>query len=48
MGSNINEIVGIPNWSCVTPDGKYIFLIARDVYWVSAKVIEELKPKESK
>jgi len=33
----------------VTPDGKYMFFISQgDIYWVSAKVIEELKPDELK
>ncbi|MBU1115353.1 MAG: hypothetical protein KKE09_09480 [Bacteroidetes bacterium] len=37
----------------VSPDGKYIFFLKmgkgyNDIYWVSAKIIEELKPKELK
>ena len=33
----------------LSPDGKYLFILdSGDVYWVSAKVIEELKPKELK
>jgi Tol biopolymer transport system component len=35
----------------VSPDGKYFFFQSRragtmDIYWVSSKIIEELKPKE--
>lgn len=31
----------------LTPDGKYFFFSrSRDIYWVDAKIIEELKPKE--
>ena len=37
----------------VTPDGKYLFFTSRrtgadDIYWVDAKVIEDLKPDELK
>ena len=33
----------------LTPDGKYLFYTAnRDIYWVNAKIIEELKLKELK
>ena len=33
----------------VSPDGKYLFFNRdNDIYWVSAKIIEELKPKELK
>ena len=33
----------------VTPDGKYIFYCTRrDIYWVSAKVIDDLRPKGNK
>lgn len=33
----------------VSTDGKYLFYAAKgDIYWVSAKIIEELKPKELK
>jgi len=37
----------------VTPDGKYFFFTSdksgnRDIYWMDAKIIEELKPKELK
>ncbi|PKP35344.1 MAG: hypothetical protein CVU00_02760 [Bacteroidetes bacterium HGW-Bacteroidetes-17] len=33
----------------VSPDGKYLFYMKRDegIYWVSTKIIEELKPNES-
>lgn len=31
----------------VSPDGKYLFFMTRDgIYWVSAKIIEDLKPEE--
>jgi hypothetical protein len=31
----------------VSPDGKYLFFMTRDgIYWVSTKIIEELRPKE--
>jgi len=31
----------------VSPDGKFLFYMTRDgVYWVSAKIIEELRPKK--
>jgi hypothetical protein len=35
----------------VSPDGQYLFFTAgergkSDIYWISAKIIEELKPKE--
>jgi Tol biopolymer transport system component len=52
MGKNINtketEI-----WPNVTPDGRYLFYIGvrngkANIYWVSAKIIEELRPKEGK
>lgn len=54
MGDSINsENAG---WPYVSPDGKYFFFVSsRDnesyfykVYWVSAKIIEELKPKKLK
>ena len=37
----------------VSPDGKYLFFTAgergkSDIYWVSAKVIEDLRPKDKK
>jgi hypothetical protein len=33
----------------VSPDGKYFFYMTREgIYWVSAKIIEELRPKERK
>lgn len=31
----------------VSPDGKYLFFMTRDgIYWVSAKIIEDLRPKQ--
>lgn len=33
----------------VSPDGKYLFYMTREgIYWVSAKIIEELKPKDKR
>ena len=35
--------------STFSPDGKYLFFMKnRDIYWASAKIIEELRPKQSK
>jgi len=37
------------DYPIVSPDGKHLFFIRNgDVYWVDAKVIEDLKPKELK
>ena len=37
---------GLPFCTTTTPDGKYIFILNRrdGIYWVDAKIIEELKP----
>jgi len=33
----------------LSPDGKYLFYQSRgDIYWVDAKIIEELKPRDLK
>jgi hypothetical protein len=33
----------------LSPDGKCLFFMAEsDIYWVDARIIEKLKPKESK
>jgi glyoxylase-like metal-dependent hydrolase (beta-lactamase superfamily II) len=33
----------------LSPDGKYLFFLSEsDIYWVDAKIIEDLKPKELK
>lgn len=50
MGENINSD-GSDNRPYVTPDGKYFFFTStrrgnRDIYWVSAKIIEEMRPKK--
>ncbi len=48
---NMKDILGIkPTGKArVTYDGKYLFFTSRgDIYWVDAKVIEKLKPKEMK
>ena len=35
------------NHSSIAPDGNYLFFCNRgDIYWVSIKIIENLKPKE--
>ncbi|MBE0655502.1 MAG: PD40 domain-containing protein [Bacteroidales bacterium] len=48
LGDRINS-KGIEICPVVTPDGKYLFYMRRDcVMWVSAKIIEDLKPKELK
>jgi hypothetical protein len=53
LGENINA-TGHDIGAVVTPDGKYIFFgsVGKDriwgIYWVSAKIIEKLKPKELK
>ena len=52
MGENFNSS-GLDNRPYITPDGKYFFYVNakrgnRDIYWVDAKIIENLKPKELK
>ena len=54
MGSDINTKVEEARPS-ITPDGKYLFFTRgdvnpdwRDIYWVDARIIEELKPKDKK
>ncbi|MBU1013921.1 MAG: hypothetical protein KKG99_13035 [Bacteroidetes bacterium] len=48
LGDRINS-KGLEICPVVTPDGKYLFYMRRDcVMWVSAKIIEDLKPKELK
>ncbi len=48
LGQKINSLrAGL--CPAVTPDGKYMFFISQgDIYWVSAKIIQDLKPKELK
>jgi len=52
MGEGINS--SAYDWvPYVTPDGKYFFFNSMrsgswDIYWVDAKIIEDLKPKELK
>jgi hypothetical protein len=46
FNTNQNELAAF-----VTRDGKYLFFSRMspgkgDIYWVSAKIIEELRPKE--
>ncbi len=51
MGSLINTDM-LERFPSISPDGKYLFFTRNkgseisDFYWVSAKIIEELKPKE--
>ncbi len=46
MGNKIHEKTG---YAMLSPDEKYLFFSAGgDIYWVSAKIIEDLKPKELK
>ena len=50
MGNEINTDKS-ENRPYVSPDGKYFFYTSnkrgnRDIYWVSAKIIEDLKPRE--
>jgi len=49
MGDAINTD-NIERFPWVSPDGKCLFFVRGfgDVYWVSAKIIEELRPKEKK
>ncbi len=52
MGKKINSEKS-ENRPYVSPDGKYFFYTSskrgnRDIYWVDAKIIEELKPRELK
>ncbi len=53
MGEKTNTVQE-ENWPVISPDGKYIFFCSNidsktgfpDVYWVDAKIIEELRPEE--
>ena len=49
---NLGDKVNTPGNESIphlTPDGKYLFYtVNRDIYWVDAKIIEELKPREIK
>ncbi|MCK4464303.1 MAG: exo-alpha-sialidase, partial [Bacteroidales bacterium] len=52
MGTNINSL-SHDNCTYVSSDGKYLFFISQrermnGIYWVDAKIIEELKPKQLK
>lgn len=58
MGKSINN--GNAAWPYVSPDGKYFFFVSDrnravdkdcmfwQIYWISAKIIEELRPKDLK
>jgi len=50
MGNDINS-TGSEYCATISPDGKYFFYTSNknsseDIYWVSAKIIKELKPME--
>ena len=53
-GTNMGDLFNSPAESCtqaasLSPDGKYIFFLRRydeAIYWVDAKIIEDLKPEE--
>lgn len=50
MGAKINTSSHEP-WVSISPDGKYIFFGSfkngnGDIYWIDAKIIDELKPEE--
>jgi hypothetical protein len=46
LGKNINTAAS-ESTAVISPDGKYLFYSSGgDIYWVSAKIIEELKPME--
>lgn len=47
LGEKINT-TGLEICPMVSPDGKYLFFLRGNVMWVSAKIIEDLKPKELK
>jgi hypothetical protein len=52
MGEDFNSSAS-ENRPFITPDGKYFFFTStksgnRDIYWVDAKIIEEMKPAELK
>lgn len=45
MGEKINAI-DVALCPAVTPDGKYLFFVgAGDIYWMDARIIEDLKPQ---
>ncbi len=49
MGENFNS-PGLDNRPSITPDGKFLFYVTaksgnRDIYWVDARIIEDLKPR---
>jgi len=50
LGSSVNSEFS-EYGATITPDGKYLFFTSNrngseDIYWVSAKIIERIKPKE--
>jgi len=45
MGGMINS-AGFEFCPAISQDGKYFFFTrGADIYWISAKIIEELRPK---
>ncbi|MDH5706774.1 MAG: hypothetical protein OEZ45_12230, partial [Candidatus Aminicenantes bacterium] len=48
LGSKLN-LPGGKMLATISPDSKYLFFCNRgDIYWIDARIIEELKPKELK
>jgi len=49
---NMGGVINTKEHECfpiITPDGRYLFFVRNgDIYWVDAKIIEELKPDELK
>jgi len=53
---NLGSAINSPKnewYASVSPDGRYLFLVSdrsgkAEVYWINAKIIEELKPKDLK
>jgi hypothetical protein len=54
LGTNINSPGSYDLCPKVSPNGKFLFFISRrngpdfQIFWVDAKIIEDLKPKELK
>jgi len=46
---SMKRLTGEGGVAMVSPDGKYLFYTNKgDIYWIDAKIIEELRPKELK
>ncbi|MBU1013911.1 MAG: hypothetical protein KKG99_12985 [Bacteroidetes bacterium] len=56
IGKNLGPLINSDQddiWPIVSPDGKFLFFTSArtgnmDIFWVSAKIIDELKPKDLK